>query len=276
MVSFSNRVIPVYLVLMLFVCVFFSLSATLERQCNLPEIKNVDQIAVKQHEMLDPIVRIETRRATGSGVIYEKLETETDGVFEYKILTNEHMTRTRIIFSWDADFMIGKLITIPIDTGCSVFVFDPKDKTKKKYISQVIAENHYLDLAILSFETDQIISVAQIATKEMLESIRVFDEVFAVGCQLGMRPIPTFGIISQIISGDTNNVKWILYGTTSPISPGSSGGGLFREYDGHYYLVGIPFRVTVTHDSQIMPHLGNAISIFTARKLIDDNRVSRE
>jgi S1-C subfamily serine protease len=226
--------------------------------------------------MLDPIVRVETRQASGSGTIYEKIETETENVFEYRILTNQHVTRTRMIFSSGADFLIGKLFTFPIDTGCSVDVFDHKNHEHKEYVVKVVAENAYLDLAILSFETDNQIAVALLATDEMLASIRVFDNVFAVGCQLGMRPTPTFGIISEIISGVNEKLEWMLYGTTSQISPGSSGGGLFREYDGHYYLIGIPFRVAVTWDRQIMPHLANAIALSTARDFLDENKVSKE
>lgn len=276
MVSFPSRITPVFLMLMFFIGIFFSLSTALECQGTAQAVPIVDQIEIKQREMLDPVVRVGTRQYTGSGTIYEKIETETEGIFEYRILTNEHITRTRMVFSWDADFLIGELITIPVDTGCSVSVFDTKDETNRRYVGKVVAEDHYLDLAILSFETDQIISVARIATKEMIENIRVFDEVFAVGCQLGMKPIPTFGIISRIISGATHNIEWILYGTTSPISPGSSGGGLFKEYDGHYYLIGVPFRMAITYSKQIMPHLGNAVSIFTARKLINDNSVGGE
>jgi len=276
MVSLSSRVTPVCLLLMLFAGVFFSISAVPEKQCALHEVKKVDQIAVKQHEMLGPVVRIGTRQSTGSGTIYEKVETEVDGTFEYLVLTNHHITVTRMVFSFTADFMIGSLIKIPIDTGCSVVVFDHEGQKTKRYTAKVVAEDAYLDLAILSFRSDQPIPVALLATNEMLEDVRVFDDVFAVGCQLGMRPTPTVGIISGVISGVTNKIEWMLYGTTTPITYGSSGGGLFREYDGHYYLIGIPFRVAMTPDYQVMSHLGNAIALTTARKILEENMVSKE
>ncbi len=281
MVHSSSKITPIVLVLMFFVGVFY-LSATPSRQCtsrdecNLQEIKKVDQIAVKQHEMLGPVVRVGTRMSSGSGTIYEKVETEVDGTFEYLVLTNQHTTKMRMIFSFNSDFIFGKLIKIPIDTGCSIVVFDQNKRETKKFTAKVVAEDVYLDLAILSFRSSQQIPVALLATDEMLKDVRVFDDVFAVGCQLGMRPTPTFGIVSEVISGVTRKVEWMLYGTTSPITYGSSGGGLFKEYDGHYYLIGIPFRVAITQNYQVMPHLGNAISLFTARKFLDNNMVSKE
>ena len=115
MVSLPSRVTPVCLLLMLFVGVLFSISAVPEKQCALHEVKKVDQIAVKQREMLGPVVRIGTRQSAGSGTIYEKVETEVDGTFEYLVLTNQHITVTRMVFSFTADFMVGALIKIPID-----------------------------------------------------------------------------------------------------------------------------------------------------------------
>ena len=276
MVSLTRRVTPVCLMLMLFVSLCFLLATAPEHHCPIPENPLVDQISVKQREMLGPVVCIGTRMSTGSGTVYAKIETEVDGTFEYLVLTNQHITKTRIIFSFNSDFVIGKLIKTPIDTGCSIVVFDQDNRETSRYTAKVVEEDNYLDLAILSFKSSQQIPVTLLATDEMLENVRVFDDVFAVGCQLGMRPTPTFGIVSEIIAGVTRKIEWMLYGTTSPITYGSSGGGLFKEYDGHYYLIGIPFRVAITHKYQVVSHLGNAISLCTARKFLDDNMVSKE
>ena len=37
---------------------------------------------------------------------------------------------------------------------------------------------------------------ADLATREQLESTRIFDEVYAVGCPLGNDPIPTHGEVA--------------------------------------------------------------------------------
>lgn len=283
MVSLSSKIkyniIFVFYLLVLsvsFVSIFSSSSVALELQRESTEVKGVDQIAIKQREMLDPIVRVETYKTKGSGAVYAKIATEIDDIFEYRVLTNYHVTRTRIIFSLHIDFITGKLIKISTDTGCSVVVFDPDGQNNKKYTAKIVAEDDCIDLTILSFATDQPISIALLATDEMLKDIHVFGDVFAVGCQLGMRPIPTFGIISKITSGTTKEIKWILYGTTAQTAFGSSGGGLFREYDGHYYLIGIPFRVASTCNQQIIPHLTSAISLSTANNFLNTNSVNKE
>ena len=105
----------------------------------------------------------------------------------------------------------------------------------------------------------------------MLKQVRVFDEVFAIGCQFGQAPIPTVGIISQILTENNRDKKWIIYRSTAQISPGSSGGGLFREYDGHYYLIGSPYRIWVADNGQIIPHLSYSISLEVAIDFINKN-----
>ena len=105
----------------------------------------------------------------------------------------------------------------------------------------------------------------------MLQQVKVFDDVFAVGCQLGKAPIPTVGIISQVWQDE----KWLIYINTAAISPGSSGGGLFKKYDEHYYLIGIPFCVGQSYNGQIMPHIAHAISFAVARDFVDINLVSK-
>ena len=111
--------------------------------------------------------------------------------------------------------------------------------------------------------------MALFPTIDMLDQIDVFDEVFAIGCQLGQKPIPTKGVVSQLIQDD----HYLGLMCDAPISPGSSGGGIFREYDGHYYLIGISQKIGVAHN-QFIPHLSYAISIKVVLDLMHENDMS--
>ena len=251
---------------MYFICViiFFVLGANLE-----PAIL-VDEILLKQKEMLDTAVLVQTNSNSGSGTIIDRLDTDVENIFEYRILTNAHVVRPRFLkYICEVDSLTGKIKTEIIDTGCRVIVFDHKNKKWKHYDTKVIAECNKYDLAILSFISDQKLAIAKIADKNMLEQVRVFDEVFSIGCQLGRTPVPTVGIISQILTGIHGEKEWIIYGNTAQISPGSSGGGLFKKYAGKYYLIGIPYSILIAPNGQFIPHLSHAISISTARNFID-------
>lgn len=236
------------------------------------KVELVDEIALKQKEMRNTTVLIKTRKGRGSGTIISRNDTDTDGLFEYRVLTNSHVTYMRFIeLLRKVDSITGKVKIDIIDTGCKVIVFDHPNQDWKIYDSKIVEEDFRRDIAILLFKSDQELSIAKIADENMLKQVRVFDEVFVIGCQLGRIPSPTTGIISHILTKNHGEKEWIVYGCTAQITPGSSGGGLFKKYDDHYRLIGIPFRIAVAHEGQLIPHLAHAISISTAKNFIDRN-----
>lgn len=271
-----------------FVCIFFggimscvetTKAQTIGENIVVPQppkvVENTDEIALKQNEMRDTIVLVSTRGGSGSGTIIGKINTKEDGVYEYHVLTNSHVTHSRIIqLLKGVDGITGKLDIQTIDTGCRVILFDYPKQKWETIGARVIAENIVYDLAMLSFRSRRIFPIAKIASMSMLSQIRVFDDVFAIGCQLGMAPTPTRGIISRITKSKNGEKEWVIYGTTSQITPGSSGGGLFKKDDGHYYLIGIPYRISIAGNGQMIPHLAHAISIVTAKQFIDENAVT--
>lgn len=235
----------------------------------------VDEIALKQNEMRDTTVFVQTRHGRGSGTIIDCLETDTDEIFEYVVLTNAHVTHSRFTTILRAvDSLTGKIKVERIDTSCNIITFDHIKKDWFSYNTKIIAEDIQYDVALLSFRTEHKLAVAKLADNDMLDQVRVFDEIFAIGCQLGRAPSPTTGIVSQIITGNNGEKEWVIYGNTAQLTPGSSGGGLFKKYDGHYYMIGIPFRVAVAGNGQIIPHLSHAISIGVAKDSIDENAVT--
>lgn len=242
-----------------------------------PEISPppVDEIALKQREMRNTTVLISTFRGNGSGTIIDRLTTDIKETFEYRVLTNAHVIRTRLITRLKTvNSLTGKVKTEIVDTGCTITIFDYQNQDRDQYNTKIITENIPLDLAILSFLSTKKLNVTKIANSEMLSQVRVFDEVFAIGCQLSQIPTPTTGIISRILTKDGK--EWVIYGSTTPIAPGSSGGGLYKKYDGHYYLIGIPYKTTIAYNGQFIPHLAYAISIATAKNFIGSNSVCIE
>jgi len=234
----------------------------------------LDEIELKQKEMRDTTVLVKARNSRGSGTIIDCFETDTEGVFEYRVLTNSHVTQSRFIkLLLGVNFLTGAIREKVIDTGCTVTTFDHLNKTNSQHDTKVIIENIPYDISILSFISDQQFAIARIATNDMLSQVRVYDEVFTSSCQLGQAPSPTTGIISFILTGINSEKEWVIYSHTAQISPGSSGGGLFKRYGDHYYLIGIPFRV-LAYKEQWIAHLAHAISISTVREFIDQSLVS--
>lgn len=221
----------------------------------------------KRKEMLHTSVFIETENLNGSGTIIGKNDTEMNGVFRYAVLTNEHVTRGRFVHNPECP-------TKMIDRGCTIWTFDHTTNSYEQYPASVIAENKESDVSLVAFSSSEMLSVAKLANQEILDSIRVFDEVFAIGCNLKDDfPGPTIGIISLVNTERMGEVNVVIYSNTAQIVPGASGGGLFKKYDGHYYLIGIPFRVGIIGGGHLVPHLAEAISISVVKNLIHESAV---
>jgi len=226
----------------------------------------IDIVARKYEEMVRPIVSVETMWGIGSGTIIASKKNDDTDFFVYKVMTNAHVVSDRFVARLvGVDSLTGDVDIESIDTGCKISVFGDDNMKICTYQADIIFEDHNRDIAILVFESDINLPKVKLATSEMVDDISIFDGVFLVGCNLGKFPSPTFGMVSFVLSEPG------VYGTTAQISPGCSGGGLFKEYDDHYYLIGIPFRAAVSSYGQFVPHLAQSISLDSVRKIIENN-----
>ena len=111
-----------------------------------------------------------------------------------------------------------------------------------------------LDTALLELRTTEPMeNAAKLAPRERLDSIRIFDSVYAVGCPLGNDPIPTYGEIATASHKVEGELYWMI---NAPTYIGNSGGGIFDAET--HELLGI-FSKIYTHGSlrpTIVPHMG--------------------
>lgn len=227
-----------------------------------------DEISIKQKQMLNTTVVVSTFRGSGSGIIIDRFDTETEDVSEYYVLTNAHVIREKYLRS--VDCFSGKLRIEIVNINCQVGIFDHEKQEWEYYSAETISEDIAYDLVVLSFKSKKELPVVKIADNTMLQQIRIFDEVFSVGCPYGESPTPTIGIISQITKETKGHKNRIIYGSTTQIVPGYSGGGLFKKYGPHYYLVGVPYKVLIAHNGQMISHLASSISIITVNHFFNE------
>jgi len=240
-----------------------------------PLIQDTPLVDLKHTEMLDVVVYVGTNNGSGSGTLISAIQDDGLEITEYHVLTNAHVVSQR----WqtkleNVNSITGRLELSWVETPCYIIVFDNENDNWIRYDANIVSEDVGYDLAILSFHSNDKLGIAKIATSEMLNQIQIFDDIFTISCQLGREPTPTVGIIADIITGTYGEKQWVVYGNTAQITPGSSGGGLFREYDGHYYLIGIPFKAATTWTGDCVSHLAQAISIDVARELIDNTVIT--
>lgn len=226
--------------------------------------------AIDKTEMLAVVVRVNHGVVSGSGVIIYREYVVQDNTYVYYVITNAHVTHGRLSRKLEVDGIRGRHRIITIDPGVVIRVFSNAAADWAEYDAEVIVESPIDDLALIKFSTDDYLSgVVELSDTEVMSSTEIFDPVYAVGCQLGELLIPTEGIISGFMQKD--NFMLIIH--TAHILPGSSGGGLFKQYDGQYRLIGLPFAVR-WYNFQIMPHYSYAISTEMIYRFLNDNDMS--
>jgi len=181
-----------------------------------------------REKTLRPSVRVEVRFSSagreyssyGSGVVVAC--SENGGSFDVLIITAAHVARSHE--------------DCP-DRKISVETFE-NSAVAGRFEAAVVACDCAGDLAILKIRTGSRLATARIAPAGTFVKSAVFDEVFAVGCRLGMPPSPSDGIVSAESAPDGR--LWI---TSACTIFGNSGGGVFLKSTGE--LIGIVSMVAM-------------------------------
>lgn len=209
-----------------------------------------DDIDIKHEKLLYPVVRVRTPRAGGSGVVIYS-EAREEGPHRTYILTNQHVIddAVRVTRSWDN--LLQKYVTREKNELVDVEIFswhNGKIIDRKTVKAAVIAHSADHDIAVLELRTGEepypipVENRARLANDTEFKNLRVFQEIYAVGCSLGHDPIHSKGDISDL--SDLIEGKTYIMGS-APIIFGNSGGGVFTQIDGNWILIGMPARVAV-------------------------------
>jgi Do/DeqQ family serine protease len=156
------------------------------------DISPFDLLSVPQEQMESELLK----RGLGSGVIVRK-----DGRKVY-VLTNNHIVG-------NADLISVRL------------------SDRAQYRAALVGNDKRKDLALVVFETEESVSVAELGDSD---SLQVGDLVFAVGNTFGFHPAVTMGVVSTLgirtpsASGSAGFIDYIQ--TDATLNRGNSGGAL--------------------------------------------------
>lgn len=261
--------VMVCLVITTFSVYNLELKVTAPPNVSIPTVPIIPK-TVDKMQMLSVVVRVNHEIGSGSGVIIYREHVKQDNKYTYYVVTNSHVVHNRLTSELEVDGIRGRYRIITIDPGVVIRVFRDVAAEWTEYNAEVVAESPTDDLALIKFSTDDFLSgVVELADTEVVSSVEVFDQVYAVGCQLGELLIPTEGIISGFVRQD--NLMLIIH--TAHVLPGSSGGGLFKQYDGQYRLIGLTFAVR-SYNFQILPHYSYALSTEMIYRFLYNNDMS--
>lgn len=232
-------------------CALISINVFLSRSKPIP--------ATVDHpipSMLGPIVKIFTEGHYGSGVIVYKNDSK------YRAITNFHVILAALRKpDVKVDGILGKVYHIPHP----VWIESAEIGKRSKIVSgEIIAFDPAIDLALVQFESNDNLEVAEIISEELSSEISVLDEIYTAGCQLGYLPIINTGVVSGYDIKD--GIPSII--TSAPVSPGTSGGGVFIERNSKYYVLSIIRAMETDYERRLYPHYAVSIMPHVVREFL--------
>lgn len=132
--------------------------------------------------------------------------------------------------------------------------------SETEYVGEVtkISEEHDLAFVVVpNYEHKYVAKRGE--PRELL----VFEKTYKLGAALGHDyPLATEGIVSEVAD--------YVFITSSPVVFGDSGGGIFMEEDGEYFLVGITVQISNAMGMFPVFHMGIALDMFALEEFLNE------
>jgi S1-C subfamily serine protease len=221
-----------------------------------------DLVDQKLQKVLYPVVRVLNGQGGGSGTVVYSEDREGNGEFQNFVMTNHHVVDNLIKVErvWDNLTRSYKFVERNDLAEVELFTYanGGATVTKTAVKADVIAYVADEDIALLKLRhTFKIEFVAKVLPPG--KSLRLFQEIYAVGCPLLVDPMFTKGEVTDI----DNLIDNVTYtGGTANIIWGNSGGAVMSQFedDGEWYFCGIPSRGYGAPNGQMVTYLGYYIT----------------
>lgn len=236
-----------------------------------------ENLKEKHENLLYPTVRVRTEKAGGSGtVVYSRPvpEGSTEEGHETYILTNCHVINDNIRVEKKWSTLLKREVKTDVLADCTVELFNFEygswESGHSAFKAEIMCYDKDMDLALLkvrsSREFDYVASV--FPKDEHKQRLRMFMDVYAVGCGMGHPPLASQGNLTGFTDIIDNYPYWL---STAPTIYGNSGGSLYLADT--YEFIGIPSRIAVNmggFSADAITHLSYFIPITSIYKFLEE------
>jgi S1-C subfamily serine protease len=233
-----------------------------------------DLVDQKLQKVLYPVVRVLNGSGGGSGTVVYSEDREGKGEFQNFVLTNHHVVDNLIHVEkvWDNLTRSYKFVEKNDLAEVELFAYanGGATVTKTAVKADVVAYVATEDIALLKLRhTFKIEFTARILPPG--KNLRLFQEIYAVGCPLLVDPMFTQGEVTDI----ENLIDNVAYtGGTANIIWGNSGGAVMSQFGDEWYFCGIPSRGYGAQNGQFVTYLGyyippSRIQLFITSQKLD-------
>lgn len=213
--------------------------------------------AKMKRRMVYPIVQLRGNGTVGSGVVIQSQALADGSGAETYVLTAHHVVLE--ILGSPGSTRIDDLRFMDASTDLL------QDRT---YSAELLAFQEDVDIALLRVEQDEPWRyVAELTPNDRMRAVQMFEQVYAVGCPLGNKPMPTPGEVSSLDKEVAGQNFWMI---NAPTFFGNSGGGVFLNESG--YLIGISSMIYTYGKQQpmVVPHMGLFVPLETVLHWLRD------
>jgi len=194
-------------------------------------------------EVLKPVVRIRSKKGTGSGTVLASDENGTH------IVTNHHVIESNIEYkdTWDELLKreMKKEFTATVEVDFSRI--DAFGRVSSIITSQadIIITNRQQDIALLKVRDSEPHIIVNMYPEDLADTVPILSPIACCGAAKGEKPIVTFGHLNGV-QIEIDNYDYCLSSAASIF--GNSGGAVFTPYgpEDTWCYVGIPSRIAVT------------------------------
>ena len=144
-------------------------------------------VELRYQELMSPTVRVNARHEVGSGTI---LWSKSSG----------KRARTFILTAWH---IVQDNMPEEGSNPLEVDFYDSGDLLRTE-VGKIACRDEGLDLALLEVRGYNVYPrKARLPRRSDLRAIRIFAKVYAIGCPLGVAPLPAYALITGTWSGGT-------------------------------------------------------------------------
>jgi hypothetical protein len=122
---------------------------------------------------------------------------------------------------------------------------------KEEYPAAIVRMSDMHDMALLRVNHYH----PYVTRNIFLTELNIFTPVVSIGAGMGRKPFPKLGIVESYSNSHMH--------VSAPIIFGDSGGGVFTEIDGEWYLVGMMVAVPMLNPFTPVTHIARCYNIFS-------------
>jgi len=196
-------------------------------------------------KILNPVVRIHTGKAGGSGtVIYSEPNPDKQDEYQTFILTCQHVVDDAITTKKGWDGLLKKEIEKEFLERVAVEIFDyvymSHVNSSNSHKADIVAYDQYHDIAVLKLVSPKKVDyVARLIPRDKIDGVKLFAPTWVSGCSLLHDPFANAGFVTYLDEMIDNKLYWMGNGNSIF---GNSGGAVFLADTGEQ--IGITARIS--------------------------------